>query len=161
MKTTICAQQLAGGLTAPLHGHLVKLHLGAARHPAHAARRPPGPLSVDKCLSVDVLGRRCFPDTTFCPSASAGLRSVELRRVFRGTTPSRSPLFLNNLVLLAAPLVLKTPFLGSPGLASAFSPGRDPRVPGSSPMSGSLHGACFSLCLVSASVCVCVCVCFS
>ena len=28
-----------------------------------------------------------------------------------------------------------------------FSPGCDPGVPGSSPVSGSLHGACFSLCL--------------
>ena len=33
------------------------------------------------------------------------------------------------------------------GWASAFSPGRDPRVPGSSPTSGSPQGACFSLCL--------------
>ncbi|XP_072647567.1 cotranscriptional regulator ARB2A isoform X21 [Canis lupus baileyi] len=33
------------------------------------------------------------------------------------------------------------------GLASAFCPGRDPGVLGSSPTSGSLHGACFSLCL--------------
>ena len=32
-------------------------------------------------------------------------------------------------------------------LASAFGPGSDPRVLGSSPPSGSLHGACFSLCL--------------
>uniref|UniRef100_A0A8C0KYA1 ARF guanine nucleotide exchange factor 1 n=1 Tax=Canis lupus dingo TaxID=286419 RepID=A0A8C0KYA1_CANLU len=30
---------------------------------------------------------------------------------------------------------------------TAFSPGHDPRVPGSSPTSGSLNGACFSLCL--------------
>ena len=29
----------------------------------------------------------------------------------------------------------------------AFGPGRDPGVPGSSPTSGSLQGACFSLCL--------------
>ena len=43
---------------------------------------------------------------------------------------------------------------------TAFSPGYDPGDQGSSPMSGSLHGACFSLCLcLSASVCVCVCVC--
>ena len=33
------------------------------------------------------------------------------------------------------------------GLAPAFSPGRDPGVPGSSLASGSLHGAYFSLCL--------------
>ena len=31
------------------------------------------------------------------------------------------------------------------GWASAFGSGHDPRVPGSSPTSGSLHGACFSL----------------
>ena len=31
------------------------------------------------------------------------------------------------------------------GLASAFSPGRDPGGLGSSPTSSSLHGACFSL----------------
>ena len=40
---------------------------------------------------------------------------------------------------------------GIPGwlssLVPAFSPGPDPGVPGSSPTSGSLHGACFSLCL--------------
>ena len=40
---------------------------------------------------------------------------------------------------------------GAPGWlsnwASAFSSGRDPGVLGSSPTSGSLHGACFSLCL--------------
>ena len=33
------------------------------------------------------------------------------------------------------------------GLAPAFGPERDPGVPGSSPTSGSLRGACFSLCL--------------
>ena len=33
------------------------------------------------------------------------------------------------------------------GWASAFSPGHDPRVSGSSPTMGSLHGAYFSLCL--------------
>ena len=31
--------------------------------------------------------------------------------------------------------------------SAAFSPGPDPRNLGSSPTSGSLHGACFSLCL--------------
>ena len=40
---------------------------------------------------------------------------------------------------------------GIPGwlssLAPAFGPGLDPGVRGSSPTSGSLHGACFSLCL--------------
>ena len=46
-------------------------------------------------------------------------------------------------------------------LVPAFSPGCDPRVPGSSPTSGSWHGACFSLCLclylsLSLSVCVCL-----
>ena len=33
------------------------------------------------------------------------------------------------------------------GLVPAFSPGRDPGVPGLNPTSGSLHGTCFSLCL--------------
>ena len=33
------------------------------------------------------------------------------------------------------------------GLAPAFGPGYDPGVLGSSPALGSLHGACFSLCL--------------
>ena len=33
------------------------------------------------------------------------------------------------------------------GLAPAFGLGRDPGVPGWSLASGSLHGACFSLCL--------------
>ena len=32
---------------------------------------------------------------------------------------------------------------------SAFGSGRGPRILGSSPTSGSLHGACFSLCCVS------------
>ena len=40
--------------------------------------------------------------------------------------------------------------------ASAFGPGRDPGVLGSSPTSGSLHGACFSLCL-----CLCLSLCVS
>ena len=35
---------------------------------------------------------------------------------------------------------------GAPRFSATFSPGHDPRVPGSSPMS-SVHGACFSLCL--------------
>ena len=35
---------------------------------------------------------------------------------------------------------------------TAFSPGPDPGNPGTSPMLGSLHGACFSLCLVSLSL---------
>ena len=38
------------------------------------------------------------------------------------------------------------------GLVPPFRPGHDPGVPGLSPTSGSLHGACFSLCL---------CLCFS
>ena len=33
------------------------------------------------------------------------------------------------------------------GLAPAFGPGQDPGDPGLSPVSGSLHGACFSFCL--------------
>ena len=42
--------------------------------------------------------------------------------------------------------------------SAAFSPRCDPGDQGSSPMSGSLHGACFSLCLccVSASLSLCV-----
>ena len=50
---------------------------------------------------------------------------------------------------------------GIPGwfsrLAPAFGPGRDPGVPGSSPVSGSRRGACFSLSLclcLSLSLCV-------
>ena len=47
------------------------------------------------------------------------------------------------------------------GLATAFGPGRDLGVPGWSPTSGSLRGACFSLCLclclsLSLSLIVCV-----
>ena len=43
--------------------------------------------------------------------------------------------------------------------SAAFSPGPDPRNPGSSPTWGSLHGVCFSLCLclclsVSLSLCL-------
>ena len=33
------------------------------------------------------------------------------------------------------------------GFSAVFNPGRDPGDPGLSPMSGSLHGACISLCL--------------
>ena len=40
------------------------------------------------------------------------------------------------------------------GLEPAFGPGRDPGVLGSSPTSGSRHGACFSLCL-----CLCLSLC--
>ena len=51
--------------------------------------------------------------------------------------PNRVPYFFNNK--------------GTPewfrGWASAFGSGRDPGVQGLSPASGSLHGACFSLCL--------------
>ena len=39
---------------------------------------------------------------------------------------------------------------GRPGaqrVSAALGPGRDPGGPGSSPASGSLRGACFSLCL--------------
>ena len=47
--------------------------------------------------------------------------------------------------------LLKNCNWGTPGWLSswayAFGSGRDPRVPGLSPTSGSLHGACFSLCL--------------
>ena len=39
--------------------------------------------------------------------------------------------------------------------SATFGSGRDPGVPGSSPTSGSLHGACFSLCHVS-SLFVCL-----
>ena len=39
--------------------------------------------------------------------------------------------------------------------SAAFSPGHNSGVPGSSPVSGSLHGASFSLCLcLCPSVCV-------
>ena len=45
--------------------------------------------------------------------------------------------------------------------SAVFSLGRDPGDLGSSPMSGSLHGACLSLCLceslsLSLSLCVCL-----
>ena len=50
--------------------------------------------------------------------------------------------------------------LGAPvwlrGWGSAFGSGRDPRVLGSSPTSGSLHGACFFLC-----PCLCLSLCLS
>ena len=44
------------------------------------------------------------------------------------------------------------------GLAPAFGPGHDPRVPGSSPTSSTLHKARFSLCLC---LCLCLFVCLS
>ena len=57
------------------------------------------------------------------------------------------------------------PWVAQRLLAPAFGPGWDPGVPGSSPTLGSLHVACFFLCLclclslsLSLSVCVCVCV---
>ena len=44
---------------------------------------------------------------------------------------------------------------GGSAVASAFGSGRDPRVQGSSPASGSLQGACFSVCLcLCPSLCV-------
>ena len=55
---------------------------------------------------------------------------------------------------------IKVKIMGIPGWLSdsapAFGLGRDPGVLGSSPVSGSLHGACFSLCCVSASLSVCL-----
>ena len=42
------------------------------------------------------------------------------------------------------------------GWMSAFGSGRDPRVPGWSPTSGSLLGACFYLCLCLCLFCLCV-----
>ena len=42
------------------------------------------------------------------------------------------------------------------GLVPAFDPGSDPGVPGLSPTSGSLYGACFSLSYVSVSLSLCV-----
>ena len=48
-------------------------------------------------------------------------------------------------------MLLKTNIAGAARVAqwfsAAFSTGCDPRDPGSSPTKGSLHGACFSLCL--------------
>ena len=52
-------------------------------------------------------------------------------------------------------ILYRSKFVGIPGwlsgLMPAFGPGCDPGVPGSSPTSGSLHGACFSL-----SLCLCL-----
>ena len=46
--------------------------------------------------------------------------------------------------------------------SAAFSPGHDPGVPGLSPTSGSLHGACFSLYLcLCLSLSLSLFVCFS
>ena len=49
-------------------------------------------------------------------------------------------------------------FLGTTGWlsgrASAFGPGRDPGVQGSSPISGSQRGACFSCLCFCLSLCV-------
>ena len=63
--------------------------------------------------------------------------------------------------LLLYSCLFKCYFLGIPGwlssLVPAFRLGCDPGVPGSSPMLGSLHGACFSLCqclCLSLSVCL-------
>ena len=57
----------------------------------------------------------------------------------------------NFFLVSAIDTIFKTCYEGIPGwlgsLATAFSPGRDLGVWGSSPASGSLHGACFSLCL--------------
>ena len=46
---------------------------------------------------------------------------------------------------------------GHPWWLSGLAPGRDPGVPGSSPASGFLHGACFSLCPIYLSLYFCVC----
>ena len=65
----------------------------------------------------------------------------------------------NNLILFAKCL-LKFFIGGIPGwlsaLVPAFCPGRDPGVPGSSPTTGFLHGACFSL-----HLCLCLSLCVS
>ena len=42
------------------------------------------------------------------------------------------------------------------GLAPTFGPGRVPRVPGTSPTSGSLYGPASPFAFVSASLCVCL-----
>ena len=76
----------------------------------------------------------------------------------------KSSLFSSWNIFCEFKIILKGGKKGIPGwlsgLAPAFGSGWDPGVPGSSPTSGSLHGACFSLCLrVWLCVCVCVCVC--
>ena len=55
-------------------------------------------------------------------------------------------LMITKLSLLQNPCLMGIPGWLS-GLAPAFGPGCYPGVLGSSPASGSLHGACFSLCL--------------
>ena len=77
------------------------------------------------------------------------------RNTSKLSEPTEKPTSLSRAVALLgttqATLPLKKCTWGTPGGLSgrvpACSPGRDPRVPRSSPASGSLHGACFSLCL--------------
>ena len=68
-------------------------------------------------------------------------------------SPHITSILKNGLIFYfsCSSIFLKCLLLGIPGwlssLAPAFHPGHDPGLSGSSPTSGSLQGACFSLCL--------------
>ena len=68
-----------------------------------------------------------------------------------GPASTRSDLFWNNPLelnwLAAAFETLMRAAWGTQRFSATFGPECDPGDPGSSPTSGSLHGACFSLCL--------------
>ena len=81
------------------------------------------------------------------------------------SAPSLELLSLEEARILKTIQVFGDPWVPQWFSAPAFGPGCDPRALGSNPTSGSLHGACFSLCLcfchflslsLSLSLCVCV-----
>ena len=82
----------------------------------------------------------------------AELNEIETRRTAQQINKTRS-WFFERINKIDKPLasLIKNKREGQPrwlsSLAPAFGPGHDSGVPGSSPTSGSLHGACFSLCL--------------
>ena len=79
------------------------------------------------------------------PSRESGLLMDLLKRLFH-TSKANSQ---GCCYKLPHTCWLKTTEIGQPGWLSGLAPlsGHDPGDPGSSPMLGSLHGACFSPCL--------------
>ena len=91
------------------------------------------------------------PRSTHHPSAHSNISEKAHMRIVATNTSGKklSANTVPQLLIYASPSKLLPE--GIPGwlssLAPAFGPGRDPGVPGSSPTSGSRHGACFSLLL--------------
>ena len=155
---------------------LMRMVLGLQKTRSSPVPWPPGPATLlilteastvespaERLWRTETLQRKSISTLGVCNPRSQKNFRRERRHVrsWKATVVSKVTVYV--WLLLQEGSSRNLSYNGTPGWlsnwASAFGSGCDPRVPGSSPASGSLHGACFSslfLCTLPLSLSLCL-----